>query len=145
FCEKPVAIDIRGLHEVEAAIKLAKEKKLCVVGGFCFRYSFPNRELVSRIHGGAIVAIKAISSIRHGGELSYKERQADWTDVEYQLRNWYYYQRYSGDLIVEQTIHSVDYMSWVLQNRIPLKVTASGGRQSRPWNKYGNVYDHIAV
>src|SRR5690606_29797021 len=65
FCEKPVAIDIPGLHEVEAAIKLAKEKKLCLVSGFCFRYSFPNRELVSRIHGGAIGDIKAISSFRH--------------------------------------------------------------------------------
>lgn len=145
FCEKPVAVDIPGLHEVEAAIKMAKEKKLCLVSGFCFRYSFPNREIVSRVHAGAIGEIKALSSFRHGGELSHKERQSDWNDLAYQLRNWFYYQRYSGDMIVEQTIHSIDYMSWILKNERPKKVTATGGRQSRPWNKYGNVYDHFAA
>lgn len=145
FCEKPVAVDIPGLHEVEAAIRLAKEKKLCLVSGFCFRYSLPNREIISRVHNGAIGEIKAMSSFRHGGELSYKERQADWSDLAYQLRNWFYYQRYSGDMIVEQTIHSIDYMSWMLKSELPKKATATGGRQSRPWNKYGNVYDHFAV
>ncbi|WDF69915.1 Gfo/Idh/MocA family oxidoreductase [Sphingobacterium oryzagri] len=145
FCEKPVAIDIPGLHEVEAAIKLAKEKKLCVVSGFCFRYSFPNRTLITRLHEGAVGDIKSISTFRHGGELSYKERQPNWSDLEEQLRNWYYYQRYSGDMIVEQTIHSLDYMSWILNNELPEKVTATGGRQSRPWNKFGNVYDHFTV
>lgn len=145
FCEKPVAIDIPGLHQVEEAVKLAKQKNLSIVSGFCFRYSFPNRELVSRIHSGALGDIKAVSTFRHGGELSYKERQPGWSDLEYQLRNWFYYQRYSGDMIVEQTIHSIDYMSWVLNNELPVKVTATGGRQSRPWNKYGNVYDHFTV
>ncbi|MFD1769019.1 Gfo/Idh/MocA family protein [Sphingobacterium suaedae] len=145
FCEKPVAIDIPGLHQVEAAVKLAKEKKLCLVSGFCFRYSFPNREVISRVYSGAIGDIKSISTFRHGGELSYKERQPNWSDLAYQLRNWYYYQRYSGDMIVEQTIHSIDYMSWILQNELPTKVTATGGRQSRPWNKYGNVFDHFTV
>lgn len=145
FCEKPVAIDIPGLHQVEAAVKLAKEKKLCVVSGFCFRYSFPNRELVAKVNSGAIGDIKAISTFRHGGELSYREREAGWSDLEYQLRNWFYYQRYSGDMIVEQTIHSIDYMSWLLNNELPTKVTATGGRQVRPWNKFGNVYDHFVV
>ncbi|SMG05703.1 Gfo/Idh/MocA family protein [Sphingobacterium psychroaquaticum] len=145
FCEKPVAIDIPGLHQVEEAVKLAKQKNLSIVSGFCFRYSFPNRELISRIHGGALGDIKAVSTFRHGGELSYRERQPGWSDLEYQLRNWFYYQRYSGDMIVEQTIHSIDYMSWVLNNELPVKVTATGGRQSRPWNKYGNVYDHFTV
>lgn len=145
FCEKPVAVDIPGLHQVEAAVKLAKEKELCLVSGFCFRYSFPNRQIVSQVHDGAIGEIKALSSFRHGGELSHKERKPEWNDLAYQLRNWYYYQRYSGDMLVEQTIHSVDYMSWILNNKVPHKVTATGGRQSRPWNKYGNVYDHFTV
>ena len=145
FCEKPVAVDIPGVHEVEAAVKLAKEKKLCIVSGFCFRYSFPNRDFVERIKNGSVGEIKAISTFRHGGELSYKDRKPEWNDVEYQLRNWVYQQRYSGDLIVEQTVHSIDYMSWILGEAVPIKVTATGGRQSRPWNKFGNVYDHFAV
>ncbi|KGE15856.1 Gfo/Idh/MocA family protein [Sphingobacterium deserti] len=145
FCEKPVAVDIPGLHQVEAAVKMAKEKQLCLVSGFCFRYSLPNREIISRIHAGDIGEVKSISTFRHGGELSYKEREPSWSDFVHQLRNWYYYQRYSGDMIVEQTIHSLDYMSWIMKDTLPKKVTATGGRQSRPWNKFGNVYDHFTV
>lgn len=145
FCEKPVAIDIPGLHEVEQAVKLAKEKNISIVSGFCFRYSLPNRELVKRIYQGDIGDVKGISTFRHGGELSFRDRQPGWSDLEFQLRNWFYFQRYSGDMIVEQTIHSIDYMSWLLKNELPTKVTATGGRQSRPWNNYGNVYDHFTV
>lgn len=145
FCEKPVAVDIPGVHQVEEAVKLAKQKKLSIVSGFCFRYSFPNREIMDRLYDGAIGDIKSISTFRHGGELSYRERQPEWNDLTYQLRNWFYFQRYSGDMIVEQTIHSVDFMSWIMKNELPTKVTATGGRQSRPWNKFGNGYDHFNV
>jgi len=145
FCEKPVAVDVPGVHQVEEALQLAKQKKLCVVSGFCFRYSFPNREVVSRIRNGAVGDIKAISTFRHGGELTYRDRVPEWNDLAYQLRNWFYYQRYSGDMIVEQTIHSIDFMSWILDNVLPTSVTATGGRQSRPWNALGNVFDHFAV
>ncbi len=145
FCEKPVAVDIPGVHIVEDAVKLAKQKKLCVMSGFCFRYSFPNRELVSRVHQGAIGDIDAISTFRLGGELTYREPAAGSSELEQQIRNWFYYQRYSGDMIVEQTVHSIDFMNWILKEKVPTKVTAMGGRQSRPWNKFGNVYDHFTV
>lgn len=145
FCEKPVAVDIPGVHVVQEAVRLAKEKNLCVMSGFCFRYSFPNRELISRIHNGDIGDIHAISTFRLGGELSFREPVAGSSELEQQIRNWFYYQRYSGDMIVEQTVHSIDFMNWILKERIPAKVTAMGGRQSRPWNKFGNVYDHFTV
>jgi len=145
FCEKPVAVDVPGVHQVEAAVQLAKRRSLCVVSGFCFRYSKPNRAFVSRVRGGAIGEVKAVSTFRHGGELTYHDRRPEWNDLEDQLRNWFYYQRYGGDMIVEQTIHSIDYMSWILGDAMPVSVTATGGRQSRPWNAFGNVFDHFAV
>lgn len=145
FCEKPVAVDIPGIHIVQDAVRLAKQKKLCVMSGFCFRYSFPNRELVAKVQQGAIGDIHAISTFRLGGELSYREPLAGSSELEQQIRNWFYYQRYSGDMIVEQTVHSIDYMNWMLKEKVPTQVTAMGGRQSRPWNKFGNVYDHFSV
>jgi len=146
FCEKPVAVDVPGIHEVEKAIQSAKQQKLCVVSGFCFRYAMPNRAFIARVHNGDLGDIKAVSTFRHGGELTFRDRKPEWSDMEYQLRNWFYYQRYSGDMIVEQTIHSIDYMSWVLaDSAMPTAVTATGGRQSRPWNAFGNVFDHFAV
>jgi len=100
FCEKPVAVDIPNLKRVFESVKLAKDKNLCLVSGFCFRYATPNREIFQKIKQGDVGAIQSISTFRFGGELSHKERQANWSDLEYQLRNWFYFQRYSGDLIL---------------------------------------------
>ncbi|WP_164108444.1 MULTISPECIES: Gfo/Idh/MocA family protein [Sphingobacterium] len=145
FCEKPVAVDIPGLKRVMESVRISKEKKLNLVSGFCFRYSEPNREIMKRVRDGAIGDIKSVTTFRYGGELTLKERMNTWTDFEYQLRNWYYFQRYASDLIVEQSIHSVDYMNWIMGNKLPKSVSATGGRQSRSWEATGNTYDHFAV
>ena len=145
FCEKPMAVDVPGVHKVREAVKLAKEKKLNIVSGFCFRYTNPNRELAKLIHGGSIGDIYAISTFRLGGELTEKPRQAGWNDLTYQLYNWFFYQRYSGDIIVEQTVHSIDFMNWMLNRGLPKFVSGTGGRQSKPWDKFGNVFDHFAI
>ncbi|TDQ79890.1 Gfo/Idh/MocA family protein [Sphingobacterium yanglingense] len=145
FCEKPVAVDIPGLKRVMESVRIAKEKKLNLVSGFCFRYSTPNREIMQRVQNGDIGEVKSVTTFRYGGELTLKERKNTWTDFEYQLRNWYYFQRYASDLIVEQSIHSVDYMNWIMGNKLPKSVSATGGRQSRSWELLGNTYDHFAV
>lgn len=145
FCEKPVAVDIPGLKRVMESVRISKEKKLNLVSGFCFRYSEPNRELMKRVHEGAVGDVKSVTTFRYGGELTLKERNNTWTDFEYQLRNWFYFQRYASDLIVEQSIHSVDYMNWIMGNKLPLAVSATGGRQSRSWESFGNTFDHFAV
>ncbi len=145
FCEKPVAVDIPGLKRVMESVRISKEKKLNLVSGFCFRYSTPNREIMQRVQNGDIGEVKSVTTFRYGGELTLKERKNTWTDFEYQLRNWYYFQRYASDLIVEQSIHSVDYMNWIMGNKLPKSVSATGGRQSRSWEVMGNTYDHFAV
>ncbi|HMG89293.1 MAG TPA: Gfo/Idh/MocA family oxidoreductase [Chryseolinea sp.] len=145
FCEKPVAIDAPGVRKVLAAAKKAKEKKLSVVSGFCFRYDNPKRELFKRIHNGDIGEIKTVSTIRNGGPLWTKPRQPGWTDMEYKLRNWLYYSWLSGDFISEMMVHSLDLMSWTLRDKTPLRATGTGGRQVRTEEVYGNVYDHFAI
>ncbi|HEX6892882.1 MAG TPA: Gfo/Idh/MocA family oxidoreductase [Chryseolinea sp.] len=145
FCEKPVAIDAPGVRKVLAAAKKAKEKKLSVVSGFCFRYDNPKRELFKRIHNGEIGEIKTVSTIRNGGPLWTKPRQPGWTDMEYKLRNWLYYSWLSGDFISEMMVHSLDLMSWALGDKTPLRATGTGGRQVRTEEIYGNVYDHFAI
>lgn len=145
FCEKPVAVDIPGLKRVMDSVRVAREKKLNIVSGFCFRYLQPNREIMTRLQEGAIGDVKSITTFRFGGELTVKPREANVSDLQYEMQNWYYFQRYAGDLIIEQTVHSLDYMNWIMDNKLPLSVCATGGRQSRPWDAIGNVYDHFAV
>ncbi|MCM4151407.1 gfo/Idh/MocA family oxidoreductase [Arenibacter sp. N53] len=145
FCEKPVAVDAPGVHKVLAAAKKAKEKNLSLVSGFCFRYDYPNRAIYGRVLDGEIGDIRTVTTFRHGGEAWYKDRQPNWTDMTYNMRNWYYYNWLSGDFIVEQAVHSLDMMSWVMGDKMPVSATGTGGRQVRVDKKYGNIFDHFAV
>ena len=145
FCEKPVAVDAPGLRKVLDAARKAKQKNLSLVSGFTFRYWEPKRELYRRIHEGAIGKVRSVSSTRNGGGLWYKPRQAGWTDMEYQMRNWYYRNWLSGDYLVEMIVHSLDMMAWAFGDQLPVRATGTGGRQVRTEEKYGNIYDHFAI
>ncbi|EPR70920.1 Gfo/Idh/MocA family protein [Cyclobacterium qasimii] len=145
FCEKPVAVDAPGIRSVLESARLAKEKGLSVVSGFTYRFDNPKRAVFDRIKNGEIGDITNVLTVRNGGGLWYKERQESWTEMEYQLRNWYYYDWLSGDYIVEMMVHSLDLMSWALGDRVPISATGTGGRQARTEEKWGNIYDHFAI
>ncbi len=145
FCEKPVAVDAPGVRKILAAAKQAKEKNLSVMSGFCFRHDYPNRATFGKVLNGDIGDILTVSTFRYGGELWYKPRQPNWTDMTYNMRNWYYYDWLSGDFIVEQAVHSIDMMCWVMGDKMPVSAIGSGGRQVRTDAKYGNIYDHFAI
>ncbi len=145
FCEKPVAVDAPGVRKVLAAAKMAKEKELSIVSGFCFRHDLMNKDIVGRVLNGDIGEIRAATAFRHGGELWFKDRQPDWSEMTHQMRNWYYYNWLSGDFIVEQSIHSCDLIAWSMGDEMPIKAVGTGGRQVRTDEKYGNIYDHFAV
>ncbi len=145
FCEKPVAVDPPGVRKVLEAVRKSKEKNLAVVAGFCFRYAYPNRGVFNKVREGSIGDILSLSSFRYGGDLTLKPRQAHWSETEYQLRNWFYYNWLSGDLVVEQAVHSLDMMSWAMGDVSPVKAIGTGGRQVRVDQAYGNVFDHFAV
>lgn len=145
FCEKPVAVDAPGVRQCLEAARKAREKNLSLVSGFTFRYFEPKRAFFNKILNGAIGEVKTVSSTRNGGELWYKPRQAGWTDMEYQMRNWYYQNWLSGDYIVEMIVHSLDMMTWAMGDRMPVRATGTGGRQARVDPKFGNIYDHFAI
>ena len=145
FCEKPFAVDAPGLRRVIEASKKAKQKNLALVAGFCWRYHLPKRETFTRVLDGQVGEILAAECTYNTGELWYKERQANWSDFEYQLRNWLYYNWLSGDHITEQAIHSIDMLQWAMGDQLPVQVTGSGGRQKRTDKKFGNIYDHFAL
>lgn len=145
FCEKPFAVDAPGLRKVIMVAQKAKEKNTSLVSGFCWRYHLPKRETFNRVLDGQIGEILTAEATYNTGELWYKERQPGWSDMEYQLRNWLYYNWLSGDHIVEQAIHSIDMLQWGMGDALPISVSGSGGRQKRTDKKFGNIYDHFAV
>jgi myo-inositol 2-dehydrogenase/D-chiro-inositol 1-dehydrogenase len=145
FAEKPVAIDAPGVRKVLDAARMAREKNLSLVSGFCFRYDFPKRALFQKVLKGEIGEVRSVSTMRNGGLLWNKPRQAGWTEMEYQLRNWLYYTWLSGDFITEMMVHSLDMMSWAFNDVPPIRATGTGGRQVRTDQVYGNAFDHFAV
>ncbi len=145
FCEKPMAVDAPGVRSVLETAKKAKEKNLSLVSGFCWRYHFPKRATFGEVLDGRVGEIKSIYNTYNTGDLWSFPRQEEWSDMEYKLRNWLYYNWLSGDHIAEQAVHSLDMMSWAMGDQLPVRATGTGGRQRRVEDIYGNVYDHFAV
>ncbi len=143
FCEKPVAVDAPGLRSVMESAKKAAEKKISLVSGLCYRYDEAKRETIVRIHDGALGRIVAMQTNYNASGLWSNPRKPDWSDMEWQLRNWLYFTWLSGDHIVEQHIHSLDKILWTMRDEHPMKVMASGGRTVRTQPEYGNIYDHF--
>ncbi len=144
FCEKPVAVDAPGVREVLETCQRAKEKGLSVVSGLCYRENPGFKEAIDRINNGAIGEVHTLYANDYRGPIWEKPRQPDWTDMHYQMRNWYYYTWLSGDFNVEQHVHFLDVCAWV-KGGYPDRAIGMGGRQVRTEEKYGNIFDHHSV
>lgn len=144
FTEKPVAVDVRTYLEAIAAADFAARKGLAIVAGTQRRHDPRYRETIRRIHDGAIGEVITGQVYWNQGGLWSRARRPEWSDMEFQLRNWLYYTWASGDHIVEQHVHNIDVANWVMGSA-PVRAVALGGRQTRTDALYGHVYDHFAV
>jgi len=144
FMEKPVAVDPAGVRSIIASSELAEKKRLGMVAGTQRRHQPNYIEVIRRIQEGAIGEIVAGQCYWNMGELWYVDPRPEWSQMEVQIRNWLYYTWLSGDHIVEQHVHNLDIMNWVLGGP-PVKCMGVGGRQTRTDPKYGNIFDHFAV
>ncbi len=144
FIEKPLSVDGPGVRSVIESAELAKKKNLGIVCGAQRRHQPGYVETIKRIHDGAIGELVECRAYWNGGELWYVPRQPGWSEMEYQLRNWNYFTWLSGDHVVEQHLHNLDVMRWVVRQH-PIKASGMGGRQARTGPEFGNIYDHFAV
>ena len=145
FAEKPVGVDATGIRKALAYSEEAKKKGLNLMSGLCWRYNPCAQESIQRVHDGAIGDIVAVHATDLTGTLWERPRQPDWTEMDFQMRNWYYFTWLSGDHNVEQHVHGIDKCLWALGDKPPIKAWATGGRQVRTDSKFGNIYDHQAV
>jgi predicted dehydrogenase len=144
FMEKPGAVDGPGVRLLLEAYELAKQKNLGIAAGTQRRHQRSYTETIKRLHAGAIGDIEYLRCYWNGGVIWVIERQPGMTDMEWQLRNWNYFTWAGGDHIVEQHVHNLDVINWVMRAH-PLKAYALGGRQARQHPIHGHIYDHFAV
>jgi predicted dehydrogenase len=144
FMEKPVATDPAGVKKVLEAAEIAKQKKLNVVVGLQRHYQNSYRELYKRVKDGMIGEITSGQVWWNNDGVWVNLRQPNQTEMEYQMRNWYYFNWLCGDHINEQHIHNIDVMNW-FKGGYPVKAQGMGGRQVRTGKEYGEIYDHHYV
>jgi predicted dehydrogenase len=144
FMEKPVAVDAPGVRRVLAAAEEAKRKNLALGVGLQRHHQYEYIETIKRLQDGAIGDIHTARVYWNGDGVWVRPRQAGQTEMEYQMRNWYYFNWLCGDHICEQHIHNLDVINW-LKGAAPVRANGMGGREVRKGKDYGEIYDHHAV
>ena len=144
FMEKPVATDVAGIRTVLAAGKEARRKKLNVVVGLQRHYQRSYQSIKNKIDRGKIGEIISGQVYWNSGGVWVRPRETGQTELEYQMRNWYYFNWLCGDHIVEQHIHNIDVANWFIGST-PVSAQGMGGREVRKGKDHGQIFDHHFV
>ncbi|MDD4870488.1 MAG: Gfo/Idh/MocA family oxidoreductase [Kiritimatiellae bacterium] len=143
YLAKPIAVDVPGCKSIDESGKKATEKKLAFLIDFQTRANQFYQEAVKRVHEGAIGNITFSEACYQCGALNIRATPGT---PEARLRNWPFDIALSGDIIVEQNIHTLDVMNWIFQ-KPPINVFGSGGRKVRLeagdcWDHFGLIYQY---
>ena len=141
FMEKPCCTDAPGFRMLMETSKLADEKGLLVGVGLQRRHQPNYMETVGRIQDGAIGDLMCLRAYWNGGGVWTRGRTPEQTEMEYQMRNWYYFVWLCGDHICEQHVHNLDVVNWI-KGEHPAEANGMGGRQVRKGPDHGQIYDH---
>jgi predicted dehydrogenase len=142
FIEKPVATDPVGVQKMLALSEQAKQKKLNVVVGLQRHYQNSYRELFKQ--KDKIGDITSAQAWWNNDGVWVRERKEGQTEMEYQMRNWYYFVWLCGDHILEQHVHNIDAVNW-FKGSYPVKAQGMGGREVRKGKNHGEIFDHHFV
>lgn len=141
YLEKPVATDVAGAKRIEKAGKRGAGKVSMAVG-FQSRHAEAYREMVRRIHEGAIGELVCAQTYYYARDLNRKAKP-EMPPLEARVRNWVFDRMLSGDILVEQNIHVLDIVNWVTRAH-PVSATATGGKKARldvdTWDHYNVTF-----
>lgn len=144
FMEKPVATDVPGISKVLEMAKVAKANKLNVVVGLQRHYQNNYIAMEEKINQNAIGKIVSGQVYWNSGGVWVNPRKEGQSEMEYQMRNWYYFNWLCGDHILEQHIHNIDVANWFI-GEYPVSAQGMGGRLVRTGSEHGEIFDHHFV
>ena len=128
YLAKPIAVDVPGCLSVKATAALAKERGLVFLIDFQTRTNEFFIEAMKRVHAGSLGEIGHGEALYHAGRLQPKTQEQT---AEGRLLNWVFDKKLSGDIIVEQNIHTLDVMNWAMRHAAPLRVSGMAARKGR--------------
>jgi len=144
FVESPAAICMTGTKMVATAAEQAQQKKLALMVGLQNQYDAKVTETLKRIKDGAIGTVLAAQCHLNKGSLPAVKKEANETDVAWQLRNWQCMTWLSGESIVSQQTHQLDIINSAF-GALPDSFRGQGGRVNYRAPEFGNIYDHMGV
>ena len=145
FVEKPHALDAAGIKIVQRATEIAKSNGTALVSGLCYRYDTLRQEAFQRIADGEIGEITAVQSDYIRTPYSLVARQPEWTETQYQFRNWYHFTWLAGDEILQSLLHNIDSVMTAFGDEVPVSAYGIGGRSAMFVETMGDQFDHSAM
>lgn len=141
FMAKPVAVDVPGCLQVDAAAKKSAEQKRC----FLVDYQMPTDphviECAQRYRAGALGALGLVKSFYYGGLFGDPPLTEN---IESRLRSliWVNDTAIGGCYHVNACIHPIQAMMWVL-DKVP--VAAAGISRIARANPHGDSHDMFGI
>lgn len=144
YLAKPAAVDVPGCQSIADTGKTARRKGQTFLVDFQTRVNEFYVEAIRQLHAGSIGDYCFGEALYHAERLGIKAPPGS---TEARLHNWVFDQALSGDIIVEQNIHTLDVMSWLMKDQPPVRCTGTGGRRVRidvgdAWDHYALVYEY---
>lgn len=141
FMEKPLAVDPVGIRSIITSAKKASAVGLNVVTGTQRRHQEDYIETYRQVASGAIGTITSAKAFWNQDHVWFREREPDWDDMTYMLRNWNNFCWLCGDHILDTHVHNIDVINWFL-GKHPERAVGYGGRARRVT---GDQYDFFSI
>ena len=148
FMEKPVCVDAWGFNKIIESAKMADQKGRKVVVGLQRHYENVYLEAFKKVHEEKLIGdIVSAQAWWNGNRPWIISREPGWTEMEYQMRNWYHFNWLCGDHIAEQHVHNLDVVNWFVSGDSekgghPVSAQGMGGRAGTEPLSVGEIFDH---
>jgi len=141
YMAKPVAVDVPGCLQVEAAARKATENRRCFLVDYQMPTDPQNRECARRFREGAVERLGVVKSFYYGGLFGDPPLTKT---IESRLRSliWVNDVAIGGSYHVNACIHPIQAMMWVL-GQTPVAATGIS-RISRP-DPHGDSHDVYGI
>ena len=141
YIEKPAAVTVADCKRIMRAADSA-DRKINITMGFQRRYAATYLKAKRTHSSGAIGDIRMAHAhfLKSGGSQRAMGGERPRTDEE-KIRGWHSWADLSGDLIVENNVHSIDILNWFLGGHPASAV----GRGTRKADRPGDMLDNNNV
>jgi predicted dehydrogenase len=141
FAEKSFATDAPAVRRWLRAAEASERKNLKVAVGFMWRHSKARREVIQRIHDGAIGEVHTLRIYRVHGPVHCPPLPQNVNELVFQLQHPNSFTWVSSGFFIDWHCHNIDVACWT-KGAWPVSAQGFGGRC---YEQAGSQFDHYTV